>query len=227
MPASRVTRIDLNIRPQLRAVTVQASWLRESRTTSATFRGLVRLAGKGQLAIAGEVVDVRKYKFSILITTAILVSFALAGLVSAQMIMGPPPDAMMIGGPLPVPPPLMMALRAANLTADQKKQVHDIVDASMTSSKSQMEQMHSIRDQIADKLLSSGTVSASDLAPLLAQQSTLQQQLDSQMVATAIQIRGVLTSDQLSKVAAAHEKLKQIHSQIDAILGPPDAPPAP
>jgi len=70
-------------------------------------------------------------------------------------------------------------------------------------------------------------VSASDLTPLLAQQSTLQQQLDTQMIATAIQIRGVLTADQLTKMAAAHEKLKQIHSQIDAILGPPDAPPAP
>ena len=45
------------------------------------------------------------------------------------------------------------------------------------------------------------------------------------MIATAIQIRGVLTADQLTKMAAAHEKLKQIHSQMDAILGPPDAPP--
>ena len=56
---------------------------------------------------------------------------------------------------------------------------------------------------------------------------SLQQQLDTQMVSTAIQIRGVLTADQLSKVSAAHDKLKQIHSQIDAILGPPDAPPVP
>jgi len=131
------------------------------------------------------------------------------------------------GGPPPVPPPLMMALRAANLTDAQKKQVHDIMETSRTNNAPQMQQMHSIRDQIADKLLSTGSVSASDLDPLLAQQATVQQQLDAQMISTAIQIRGVLTADQLSKVAAAHEKLKAIRSQIDAILGPPDAPPAP
>ena len=68
---------------------------------------------------------------------------------------------------------------------------------------------------------------ASDLAPLLAQQTALQQQLDNQMVSTAIQIRGVLTPDQLAKVAEVHEKLKQIRTQIDSILGPPDAPPLP
>ena len=168
-----------------------------------------------------------KSRFSILIVTAILGSCMITGAAQAQMMMGPPPEGMMMGGPPPVPPPLMMALRAANLSDAQKTQVHDILSSSRTSSASQMEQMHSIREQIADKLLSSGTVSASDLAPLLAQESTLQQQLDTQMISTAIQIRGVLTADQLSKVAAAHEKLKQIHSQIDAILGPPDAPPAP
>ena len=177
-----------------------------------------------------------KNKFSILIATAIIGSCVGAGAARAQegmgpppggMMMGPPPGGMMMGGPPPVPPPLMMALRAASPTDDQKKQIHDIIESSRKNTASQMEQMHSIREQIADKLLSSGTVSASDLTPLLAQQSTLQQQLDTQMISTAIQIRGVLTAEQLSKVAAAHEKLKQIHSQIDAILGPPDAPPAP
>ncbi len=173
-----------------------------------------------------RVMNMLKNKFLILIATAILGCCIGAGAAQAQQGMGPPPGGPM-GGPPPLPPPLMMALRAANLTADQKKQVHDIMESSRTSTASQMEQMHSIRDQIADKLLSSGSVSASDLAPLLAQQAALQQQLDAQMISTAIQVRGVLTSDQLSKVADAHTKLKQIHSQIDAILGPPDAPPAP
>ena len=168
-----------------------------------------------------------KSRVLLLIATAILGSCIGAGTVQAQEMMGPPPGGPMGGGPPPVPPPLMMALRAANLTAGQKNQVHSIVESSLTSSASQMAQVHSIREQIADKLLSSGTVSASDLAPLLAQQTAIQQQLDNQMISTAIQIRGVLTPDQLSKVADAHAKLKQIHSQIDAILGPPDAPPAP
>ena len=143
-----------------------------------------------------------------------------------MMMGGPPPGPMMVTtGPLP--PPLMMVLRAAGLSEAQKKQVHDIMESNRSTVAPLMQQMHSIREQIADKLVSSGTLTAADMTPLLTQQSQIQQQLDSQMVSTAIQIRGVLTADQLSKVAAANEKLKQVHSEIESILGPPDAPPAP
>jgi Spy/CpxP family protein refolding chaperone len=173
-----------------------------------------------------------KNRYAILIAAAILGTSLCAGRVLAQE--GPPPGGMMggppggmMGGPPPVPPPLMMALRAANLTDDQKKQVHTIMDSNRTTTAPLMSQMHSIREQIADKLLSSGSVSASDLMPLLTQQEQIQQQLDTQMVSTAIQIRGVMTADQLSKVSAANDKLKAIHSEIESILGPPDAAPAP
>ena len=168
-----------------------------------------------------------KNKFAIMLAAAIIGSCLSAGVARAQGMMGPPPGGPM-GGPPLVPPPVMMALRAAALTPAQQKQIHDIMEASRTTSDPQTQQLHSIRDQIADKLLSSGSVSAPDLAPLLAQQTAIQQQLDNQMISTAIQIRGVLTPDQLSRVASVNEKLKAIHTQIDSILGPlPDAPPLP
>src|SRR6202167_4426485 len=168
-----------------------------------------------------------KNKFAILFATAIIVSCVGAGVARARGMMGPPPGGPM-GGPPLVPPPVMMALRAAALTPAQQKQIHDIMEASRTTSDPQTQQLRSIRDQIADKLLSSGSVSAPDLAPLLAQQTAIQQQLDNQMISTAIQIRGVLTPDQLSRVASVNEKLKAIHTQIDSILGPPpNAPPLP
>ena len=168
-----------------------------------------------------------KNKFAIMLAAAIIGSCLSAGVARAQGMMGPPPGGPM-GGPPLVPPPVMMALRAAALTPAQQKQIHDIMEASRTTSDPQTQQLRSIRDQIADKLLSSGSVSAPDLAPLLAQQTAIQQQLDNQMISTAIQIRGVLTPDQLSRVASVNEKLKAIHTQIDSILGPPpNAPPLP
>jgi Spy/CpxP family protein refolding chaperone len=192
-----------------------------------------------------------KNRFSILFAAAFLVS-AVAAAASAQEGMGPPPGGPPPGGPMimggpgpmmmgggpppgdavfvrsgPLPPPLMMVLRAAGLSDAQKKQVHEIMESSRKTVMPLMQQMHSIREQIADKLVSSGSVTTADMAPLLTQQSQIQQQLDSNMVSTAIQIRGVLTSDQLAKVAAANTKLKQIHSEIESILGPPDAAPAP
>ena len=168
-----------------------------------------------------------KNKFAIMLAAAIIGSCLSAGVARAQGMMGPPPGGPM-GGPPLVPPPVMMALRAAALTPAQQKQIHDIMEASRTTSDPQTQQLRSIRDQIADKLLSSGSVSAPDLAPLLAQQTAIQQQLDNQMISTAIQIRGVLTPDQLSRVASVNEKLKAIHTQIESILGPPpNAPPLP
>jgi Spy/CpxP family protein refolding chaperone len=174
-----------------------------------------------------------KNRFPILIAAAFLVTAIGVGAASAQEGMGPPPGGPMMGGPGPMmmggplPPPLMMSLRAAGLSDAQKKQVHAIMESNRKTVMPLMQQMHSIREQIADKLVSTGTLTTADMAPLLTQQTQIQQQLDSNMVSTAIQIRGVLTADQLSKVAAVNEKLKQIHSQIESILGPPDAPPAP
>ena len=79
-----------------------------------------------------------KNLYAILIAGAILGTSLCAGSVLAQE--GPPPGGMMggppggmMGGPPPVPPPLMMALRAANLTDDQKKQVHTIMDSNRTT----------------------------------------------------------------------------------------------
>jgi Spy/CpxP family protein refolding chaperone len=173
-----------------------------------------------------------KRKLSILIASLIFGGCAWASAVHAQdmgpgpMMGGPPPGAIMINAG-PLPPPMMMALRAASLTDAQKTQIHTLMESSRATVMPLMQQMHTIREQIADKLLSPGTVTNADLTPLLTQQSQIQGQLDSQMVSTALQIRGVLTTDQLKKVAVANDKLKQIHSEIESIFGPPDASPAP
>jgi protein CpxP len=130
----------------------------------------------------------------------------------------------MHGGPMP--PPLMMTLRAANLTAPQKEQVHKILEASHAQAKPLFKKLHSIHEQIADKLLSEGKVSMSDLAPLQKEQTELRAQLDQQMMETALKVRAVLTPEQLKKMAEVSAKLKAIHKQIEALMGPPPADPS-
>jgi protein CpxP len=120
-----------------------------------------------------------------------------------------------------MPPPLMMTLRAANLTTAQKDQVHKILEASHAQAKPLFKKLHSIHEQIADKLLSTGKVTISDLAPLQKEQSDVRAQLDQQMMETALKVRGVLTPEQLKKVADVNVKLKAIHKQIEALMGPP------
>ena len=129
------------------------------------------------------------------------------------------------GGPMPMP--LMMFLRQAKLTPDQDAKVHQIMAASFAKTRPLMEQLHKIHDQISDKLLSPGPVTANDIAPLQQMDSQIHQQIDQQMVSTALQIRGVLTPQQLARVADLHQKLDSLREQIHALMGDDEgAPPA-
>jgi Spy/CpxP family protein refolding chaperone len=127
------------------------------------------------------------------------------------------------GGPMAMP--MMMILRHVNLTADQESQVHQIMQAGFTQNQPLMDQLHSTREAIADKLLTTGTVSAADLTPLQAQEAKIHQQLAQNMMATALKIRGVLTPDQLTQAATLHGKIKALDDQMRALMG--DEPPPP
>ena len=123
--------------------------------------------------------------------------------------------------------PLMMVLRQAKLTPDQQTKVHQIMATSFTQAQPLMQQLHAVHDQIADKLLSTGAVSAADIAPLQQQEGKIHQQLDQQMLAAALQIRGLLTPEQLSRVSDLHTKLKSLREQMHALIGDGAPPPGP
>lgn len=115
--------------------------------------------------------------------------------------------------------PFLMLLRSANLTPSQKSQVHDILHSERQQMKSVYRQFHAIHEQIADKLLSTGPVTATQLAPLEQKAARYQQQIDQSMVDTALAIRNILTPDQISRLAQVHNQLKSLHSQIESLMG--------
>ena len=147
--------------------------------------------------------------------------FGLAALLATPLVALAQPGPGGPGGPGPMPMPLMMLIRQANLTSDQQAQVHQIMQTNFTQAQPLMKQLRDIHDQIADKLMSTGSVSASDIAPLQQQENQIHQQLDQQMLSTTLQIRALLTPDQLAKVAGLHNQLKSLRSQIDALVGDP------
>jgi Spy/CpxP family protein refolding chaperone len=115
--------------------------------------------------------------------------------------------------------PFMMLLKSANLTEAQRKQVHEILKADRAQMRSVEEQFHAIHEQLADKLLSPGTVTAAELAPLEQKAYHYQQQIDQHMVDTALAIRNILTTDQINHLAQVHKQLQALHSQIQSIMG--------
>lgn len=123
--------------------------------------------------------------------------------------------------------PMMMLLRHANLSAAQDQQVHQIMESSFTQARPMMKQLRALHGEMADKLLAAGKVSPADFSNLQAQESKLRNQLDAQMLATALKIRNVLTPAQIAKLAELHGKLKALHAQAQALLGDDDVPPGP
>src|SRR5580658_1820363 len=119
-----------------------------------------------------------------------LIAAGLAALVAAPM------TARAFGGPggghgMGGPPPMMMLLKTANLTTDQQASVHQIMETNKGQMKPLFQQLHSIDQQIAAKLLGTGSVSASDFTALEQQKEGVQQQIDQNMITTSIQIRNL------------------------------------
>jgi Spy/CpxP family protein refolding chaperone len=114
---------------------------------------------------------------------------------------------------------LMMLLRSANLTPAQQSQVQQIVASAQPQMKALHAQMEALHQQIADRLLSPGQVSAADVRPLVHKMTAVEAQLTESMTTTAIAIRNVLTAEQLAQLTKLHKKLQSLHSQIRGLLG--------
>ena len=131
----------------------------------------------------------------------------------------------MMGGPAPLPPPFMMALRAAVLTSDQQTKLRSILDSSRSETDPAMEQLHALHEQIANKLLGPGAVTEAEVAPMLLQAGQLDQQIQKQSLSTALKIRAILTPAQLERMNKFNQQMSQIHEQIEKLMhGPTPLP---
>lgn len=140
--------------------------------------------------------------------------------IAANAQMGPAPG----GGPVTVVRgesfgPMMRLLRIAQLTPDQQNQVKQIRQDRMAQLQPLFQQLRSVREQIADKLTGTGAVAAADLAPLQQQASQIEQNIANATIDTVLQVRALLTPDQLSRIAAAHAKMQSIRAEMAALWG--------
>jgi Spy/CpxP family protein refolding chaperone len=103
-------------------------------------------------------------------------------------------------------------LRGLDLTDSQKTQAHEIQKAAWTQSKPLFEQLHTLHEQQINLLLTAGSTEA-QIAAVLKQEESVRAQLDSAHLATALQLRALLTPDQLAQAADLHSKLEALHQQ--------------
>jgi len=121
-------------------------------------------------------------------------------------------------------PPAMMGedpmriLQGIKLTPDQETQVHKILEAHRAGLRELFDQLRSAQDAFAMALLRPGTVTAADVKPLLDRTLQVRQQLAETLLQAMLEVRAVLTPDQLAKAAARRARMRELEAQMRSLL---------
>jgi Spy/CpxP family protein refolding chaperone len=112
-------------------------------------------------------------------------------------------------------------LAGVTLTDSQKQEIHQLLRANHAAVRPLEQQRHGVLKQISDQLASTASVDATQLSGLQQQAEQIQSQIDSQRLSTALQIRALLTPDQLAQAAQVHQQLASLHAQMKSLIGQP------
>lgn len=115
---------------------------------------------------------------------------------------------------------LPLLLRAANLTADQKTQVQQIMANHRATLHDLFSQLRAVQDQMSTKLFSAGAVGETDLAPQTQQISDLRNQLAEEGLKVVLEIRNILTPDQLAKASQLKAQMESLRNQMKNLIPP-------
>ena len=111
-------------------------------------------------------------------------------------------------------PLLPLMLRSANLTPDQDAKVKELVAARRASARSLMQQLRQAEDDLAEKLLAPGSVHLVDVQPQLQQIGHLREQMLRDSTQAALDIRALLTPEQLGRAAQANTRMRQLQREM-------------
>jgi Spy/CpxP family protein refolding chaperone len=118
----------------------------------------------------------------------------------------------------------MEFLHGITLTDAQKAQMKSIHQSGWAQMKSIMTQMRSVHEQMVNRMLAAGEVTAEALSPLVQQEESLRNQMDAIHLSETLQMRAVLTPEQLAQAASTHAKLETLHQQEHAVMAGEDMP---
>jgi Spy/CpxP family protein refolding chaperone len=109
---------------------------------------------------------------------------------------------------------LPLVLKGIDLTAEQEKHVHDIMKAHRASLRSLFREIQVAHKDVADKLFAPGNVQADDVATQMQRVAQLQERLMQEGLKVALEVRGVLTPEQLAKAAEIKDRMRALHTEM-------------
>jgi Spy/CpxP family protein refolding chaperone len=113
---------------------------------------------------------------------------------------------------------LPLLVRGVGLTEAQQTQVRQIVASHRPKFEALLRQLRAAREQLAEKLYASGPVKAEDLTPLTQQIAKLREPLTQESLQVALEVRKVLTPDQLAKAKQRRQRLNELRVEMRSLL---------
>jgi Spy/CpxP family protein refolding chaperone len=151
-----------------------------------------------------------------------LVLTAAASAPTAAQAPGPPPghEPGMRGGMGRQDGDLWLMIRAANLTPEQQTKVRAILSAHRSTARPLIEQLRQAQQELGAKLLAPGAVETGDIQPLLLRISQLRDHLALDSAQAVLEVRAVLTPEQIARVAQTRERLRQLRDEMHQLTQP-------
>jgi Spy/CpxP family protein refolding chaperone len=122
---------------------------------------------------------------------------------------GMSPGMMGDGGSMLLP----LVLKGVDLTPEQETRVQEIMAAHRPTLQTLFQQMRETHEELSAKLFTPGDVQEADLTPYLQRTAQLREQLMQEGLKVALEVRSVLTAEQLAKAAALKSRMKALHSE--------------
>jgi Spy/CpxP family protein refolding chaperone len=116
---------------------------------------------------------------------------------------------------------LWLMIRAANLTPEQQAKVRGILSTHRATTRPLIEQLRQAQQELGAKLLAPGPLPPADLQPQLGRIGQLRGQLAQDGALAALEVRAVLTPEQLARAAQTKERLTQLREEMRQLMQPP------
>ena len=113
---------------------------------------------------------------------------------------------------------LPLVLRGVDLTEAQEQQVHAITQAHRATFRALFGELRGAQEDMADKLFAPGDVRAEDLTSQIQRVAQLREQLMQEGLKVALEVRAVLTPQQLAKAAELKERMRALHTEMRELL---------
>jgi Spy/CpxP family protein refolding chaperone len=110
-------------------------------------------------------------------------------------------------------------LKKLDLTSEQQTQVQQLRETHRPTFEALIGELRTLRAQIGDKFFTPGAVQSGDFSAQLERAAELRQQLAKEGLTIALEIRTVLTPEQLAKADELRKKFQELRQEMREMHG--------